>query len=133
MSTRSSISVKTKDGIKSIYAHWDGYPKHNGSLLVNYYNDQENAESIVDEGSVSSLKETVKDSVFYSRDRNEDLEVFNIPAWNREVIEAVHSDWLEFHYYWDGASWNCVDYNFANHDIYSYKHKSENSLFGSGE
>ena len=30
MGTRSSIAIKTEDGIKAIYCHWDGYVDHNG-------------------------------------------------------------------------------------------------------
>ena len=40
MGTRSSIAIKTEDGIKAIYCHWDGYVDHNGKILKEFYNTE---------------------------------------------------------------------------------------------
>ena len=37
MGTRSSIAIKTEDGIKAIYCHWDGYIDNNGRILKEHY------------------------------------------------------------------------------------------------
>ena len=35
MGTRSRIGIRNADdSVDSIYCHWDGYPDHNGRLLV---------------------------------------------------------------------------------------------------
>ena len=47
MSTRSSIAVKTADGIKSIYCHWDGYVDHNGRILKEFYSTDEKVNQLM--------------------------------------------------------------------------------------
>ena len=38
MATRSAIGLKKIDGtIEAVYCHWDGYPAHNGKILMNHY------------------------------------------------------------------------------------------------
>lgn len=73
MATRSTISVvnPTTGEIKSVYCHWDGYPEHNGRILMSHYATLEQAMQLVEMGSISSLHETIQDSVFYHRDRGE--------------------------------------------------------------
>ena len=40
MATRSTIAMKTPEGkIRAIYCHWDGYPEHNGKMLLDNYQD----------------------------------------------------------------------------------------------
>ena len=56
MSTRSLIALKQKDGsIKSIYCHWDGYLEYNGMILLNYYNDYDKVNKLIDLGNISQL------------------------------------------------------------------------------
>lgn len=75
MGTRSNIQVEISDGKSlAIYAHWDGYPSHMGQHLLDHYNTQELAEDIVRHGDMSSIGQTIKDCVFYKRDRDEDGE-----------------------------------------------------------
>lgn len=84
MSTPCIITVKEKEYYKSVYCHSDGYPKHTGKMLLDYYNSEEKALSIVNLGDLSFLDKSVecpKDhsfvnrvegySVFYGRDRGE--------------------------------------------------------------
>lgn len=40
MSTRSKIGILRKDGtVDHVYSHWDGYPEHNGVILLNEYSN----------------------------------------------------------------------------------------------
>ena len=56
MGTRSNIIVEREDGKWCrIYSHWDGYPSHHGPLLLNHYNRQARAKSLVSYGDLSSL------------------------------------------------------------------------------
>ena len=46
MSTRSKIGILRKDGtVDHVYAHWDGYPEHNGVILYNEYSNINKKES----------------------------------------------------------------------------------------
>ena len=55
MGTRSSIAIKTEDGIKAIYCHWDGYVDHNGRLLKEFYNTTDKVKELIALGDLSTL------------------------------------------------------------------------------
>lgn len=54
MATRSRIGIYINGRVNSIYCHWDGYPAHNGMLLLNNY-DTAKTLALIAEGDVSSL------------------------------------------------------------------------------
>ena len=86
MATRSRIAIESKDGrVKSIYAHWDGYPEHNGKILFEHYQDKDKLTKLIELGSISSLAPEVETDqphtfdnpaegvvVAYGRDRGEE-------------------------------------------------------------
>lgn len=87
MATRSTIAVQHADGtVSQTYCHWDGYPSHNGKLLLENYVTLEKIEQLVSFGDMSSLAEKcIPDpafphdfdhkqeyvTVYYGRDRGE--------------------------------------------------------------
>ena len=88
MSTRARIGLELKDGsILSAYHHWDGYPEHNGTILLNHYNNKDIINTLLNNGNLSILGEQIDPSpdsphtftgkrqdtvcVFYFRERNE--------------------------------------------------------------
>lgn len=115
MGTRSSIVVKVGDKVKGIYCHWDGYPSHNGRILIGHYNSQELAEQVISLGDLSSLDvsmecpdghtySTPKDgySIAYGRDRGEDDTDAKEYGDYPEALESLEQ---ECNYYWDGSRW----------------------------
>ena len=73
MSTRCLIGLEEPDGsCRMIYCHHDGYPSHVGAVLfMNYTRGK--LEGLLALGDISSLHETLKDTVAYARDRGEAL------------------------------------------------------------
>lgn len=86
MSTNSAIAVKTVEGYKAIYCHWDGYPQYMYPLLRDWYGTQERAEALTSFGDASSIAKRLVPSqdsnhsfdnpeedvcVFYYRDRGD--------------------------------------------------------------
>jgi hypothetical protein len=60
MSTRSMIAKKLPDGrFRAIYSHWDGYPSHNGRILLEHYSDSAKLDRLLDLGNISVLREEV--------------------------------------------------------------------------
>lgn len=56
MGTRSRIGIRNSDdSVDSIYCHWDGYPEHNGRILVEHYTDEAKVRELIALGSLSSL------------------------------------------------------------------------------
>ena len=116
MSTNSSITVKVGDSVKSIYCHWDGYPSHNGRILLENYNNQEAAEKVVSVGDLSVLAESMESpehhsfenaipghSIAYGRDRGEKDVDTKEYGTHEEALEDGMGQ--EFNYYWDGSAW----------------------------
>lgn len=42
----------------SVYCHWDGYPEHNGRVLIEHYQNLDDIKELIDGGSMSSLRTT---------------------------------------------------------------------------
>lgn len=85
MATRSNIGILNKDNtITSVYCYWDGYPSHNGKILLENYNTEEKVRELLKEGDISSLEPNCTKpelhsfenkidgyTVYYGRDRGE--------------------------------------------------------------
>jgi hypothetical protein len=84
MATRSRIGIKTGDTVRHIYCHFDGYPEHNGKILLNHYTTPEKVNELIDGGNLSVLAENINTDlphswakpvdgvcVYYGRDRGE--------------------------------------------------------------
>jgi hypothetical protein len=57
MSTRSKIGILLSDGsVCGQYVHWDGYPEHNGAILVKDYTTRKQVSELIDLGDLSCLK-----------------------------------------------------------------------------
>ena len=51
MSTRSKIGILRKDGtVDHVYSHWDGYPEHNGVILLSEYNNINKMNHLIKNG-----------------------------------------------------------------------------------
>jgi len=108
MATRSRIGMELENGtIKSIYCHWDGYPSHNGRILLDHYQDAEKVKELIELGDISSLGNEVSTdaphsfenpcdgvTVAYHRDRGEP---FNSRS-NRDLDYFLTSDIEEYGY-----------------------------------
>jgi hypothetical protein len=60
MATRSTISLETDKGIKTIYCHWDGYPSHHLPILEEHYNTYEKVEALMSLGNLSTLDNSIE-------------------------------------------------------------------------
>lgn len=57
MGTRSRIGIEMPDhSVVSVYCHWDGYPEHNGKILVEHYLDRDKVQELIDGGGISCLR-----------------------------------------------------------------------------
>lgn len=118
MGTRSTITAKKADGTYiAAYCHWDGYPSHNGKILVDHYNSQERAEELLGHGDMSFLDERCDKpdghsyenrikgcTAFYHRDRGEDWDQTK-PKVGPTIESVRMKSGQEFEYLWDGEKW----------------------------
>ena len=124
MATRSSIAIKTEDGIKSIYCHWDGYIDHNGRILRTYYNTADKINQLMELGNLSSLGIEIGDvhpfdrnyeepelpltedwCMAYGRDRGESDQEAKTHKTIDEWVEYRAGSWCEYFYLFDGKDW----------------------------
>jgi len=115
MSTSSSIAVKREDGkYVVVYCNKDGYINGVGKTLVESYNSYDKAIALVSMGSISSLNKSMEMveghsfenrvegfTVFYNRDRGEELEVGVFDTY-RDLLREYD---FEFNYVFLNGVW----------------------------
>lgn len=105
MGTRSRIGIELPDySVLSVYCHWDGYPEHNGRILMEHYQNRQLIQELIDGGDISSLRSTEDwngnehdpQPLYYS-ERGED-----VPPHHSTFDEFVSSSaWEEYAYLYD--------------------------------
>lgn len=110
MSTRSTISIKRKDGTTtSIYCHFDGYIEGVGVTLQLAYNTADKVEALLQLGNLSSLG-------YYVAPDNSEEHSFDNPQTN--VCVAYHRDRGEE--YHQSAGVNEFNYTFDEEECVWY-------------
>ena len=119
MSTRSHIGVKNTDGtVDYIYCHWDGYPEHNGKILVEHYQDMDKVNALMKLGNLSSLDREIGEKHdfnkrvrgwchAYGRDREDYREHIVTSCRNSRVSRLLTDDNVDYVYIFDGEFWSC--------------------------
>jgi len=130
MSTRSMILMRYPDGkVTSAYCHWDGYPSHNGRILLDHYKTKRKVAKLLSEGDMSylashcdcpkghSFENPNRDCVcYYGRDRGE-----------KDTGPRTH-DCLEDYEDWAADGWQAYEYMFnVNDKAWYYKETFEGS------
>ena len=122
MATRSLIGIKLDNEIvKTIYCHWDGYPEHNGKLLVNHYNSPATITELMELGDLSSLAETPDKCKAYHRDRNEPWGMVEPRDVNASEMASVRIEYgVDYVYIYNNEfEWECFTYEGNPVDILS--------------
>lgn len=110
MATRSVIAKLDDRGIQAIYCHNDGYLSNNGKILDQHYQNEVKVDNLIAQGDCSSLKDTIKDTIFYHRDRGEDnKEAVNLNNETKLLEHAFESCDAEVVYMFAYGSWYVYD------------------------
>ena len=106
MATISHIGIINRNGsVSTVHCHWDGYPSHNGKILLKNYNTSKKVRALLSKGNISSLAHSIRKprghtfdtrvegyTVFYGRDRGkteqEALNHENVKSALRECDEC---------------------------------------------
>jgi hypothetical protein len=128
MATRSFIIVANPKGdFTGTYCHWDGYPSHNGRVLLEHYSSKGKARELINLGSLSSLGKRAKPinpeahsfnrkekdtTVAYHRDRGEawaDVRPTKADILS-DIVQHADEAWCEYVYlFWNGHwSYNTI-------------------------
>ena len=115
MATRSLIGIKLNDNIvKTIYCHWDGYPEHNGKLLVENYSTPAAITELMLLGDLSTLDITPDKCKAYHRDRNEPWGMVEARDVDPDQLMSVGNDYgVNYVYvYNDENEWDCYQLSY---------------------
>ena len=104
MATRSTIAIRNEDGtVTGIYCHWDGYIDHNGRILVENYNTEEQARELLALGNLSVLGVTTDLCKAYGRDMQEEDQ--EATTYHNRVL-FLNAQGQEFNYIFErGMGW----------------------------
>ncbi len=121
MSTRSNIGIINEDSsVDVIYCHYDGYPCHNGAILLIHYREEDKVRRLLRLGDISSLAEKPEPApgqehtfekpadgvvVAYRRERGdkqtEARHYRSLDAYRKELQSS--NTWIEFVYLYSVA------------------------------
>ena len=117
MATRSIIAKLDETGVQAIYCHNDGYLSNNGKILDQNYADEVKVDNLIAQGDCSSLRDTIEDTTFYHRDKNEPYSRVKAVNLNNEKALLKHAfercD-AEFVYMFAFGHWYVYDYYNSN-------------------
>ena len=122
MATRSLIGIKLDNIVKTIYCHWDGYPEHNGKLLVENYSSPAAITELMELGDLSTLDITPDKCKAYHRDRNEPWSMVEPREMdmNTVVVDAVKDYGVDYVYIYNNEfEWDCFKSDGTPVDILS--------------
>ena len=115
MATRGYIAIKENDKFKAIYHHWDSYPEHLGKLLLEHYSNVNKIKDAISHGDASLWAKNISPpnnaihscdnkfpdtSIFYHRDRKEDLNISDFRT-NKSLIKNAARNGIEYLYVFD--------------------------------
>jgi hypothetical protein len=130
MATRSHIGVRNTDGtVDYIYCHWDGYPEHNGKILIDHYADMDKVNALMKLGNVSILGPEIGEKHDFDslvRDKNwcraygRDRKYTDQQVKTTQFADLLKDDSVDYIYVFDGDYWECFDTYDLERDINLY-------------
>lgn len=98
MATRSHIGKQLPDGsVRFIYCHFDGYPEHNGQILVEHYKDESKVDQLLELGDLSMLRPEIGEEQDFDRTET------------HKATLSYFDDFLEqtYNYLFKDGKWHC--------------------------
>lgn len=105
MATPSTIIIVTNKKVTSQYCHFDGGLNNVGFTLANYYNDIEKVNKLSKKGGINSLKQNIKDTIFYK-----DLLCPSLAVTKTfdSVYQAINNADTQYIYVYRDYTWHIV-------------------------
>jgi hypothetical protein len=86
----------------AVYCHFDGYPSHNGKILLESYTDSEKIKILISLGSFSSLETEIDKIKFYSNEQDGDLEIEH-HLNEKDYLKRLGT--IDYLYLWKNKKW----------------------------
>jgi hypothetical protein len=105
MATRAMIGMMLLGGkIRTVYSHWDGYPKGVGAVLFEHYRTEKDVAELLSHGDISSLESSIEKTDFYG-DRGGPREFDSLS----EAIDYYRDSFCEYIYIFNYDDWLMYD------------------------
>ena len=105
MSTRATVSVcYSENHYETVYLHYDGYPKHTGSILKEFYNDLARVQALVEGGEIRYLHQ--------EKGRAEHFQDATPPTAlgsYQSVIDFSRNAAASYVYVFEDGGWSCKE------------------------
>lgn len=127
MSTRSNIGIIKLDGtLEVVYCHFDGYPSHNGEILLHNYTDIKKIEELISKCDIISLEKEIKDCKFFN-DRGEETNIIKYNSLKNYLCFAAKDFQIEYFYLFDekDSKWFMNANRFSAIKVLTEKHIKE--------
>lgn len=115
MATRSTISMQRSDGsVAQIYCHWDGYPSHNGRILLKHYNRAELVEQLIALGDLSSLGDRIGSQHDFDHAPEGECNAYGRDRGESDCEARVYGSYrqiqrVSYNYLWSDGQWWLID------------------------
>lgn len=112
MGTHATISVVNPDStITQIYNHYDGYPAFLGHRLLESYNTEESARTLVEGGDISTVGKKGEAPRYYATRSTWDPSKAGDEPWGHvkpRVLTSQEGRLVneEYAYLWEGGQWH---------------------------
>lgn len=118
MSTNSMIAYYdgASDSVVATYCHYDGYPEHNGKMLVQHYNNSSDAKKVALAGYISGLEADLSESVSKSANRGDPMNYASIGEFLSDMVDCPH---IEYVYLWADGKWKVLSQHYSVSPLFS--------------
>ena len=105
MATTALIAVKINNHYKVIHLGSDGYLNYCGRILQSFYNSQDLARNLIEQGDMSFLDKNTEKTDFYHRDyKKEWIDVKpRIARTHRDILGMEHGQ--DYFYIFENGGW----------------------------
>lgn len=99
MATQSRIAVLHPDGkVESVLCIMDGYPSHNGMVLLKHFDSYEKAAKLVSGGEIVCIH------------LDKEIEYTGEPSTVHKDINELGCYVEQYNYFYNGKGWMLIDY-----------------------
>lgn len=106
MATRATIAIRNPDeSFRSVYLHFDGYPKHTGVALRDWFASEQQAHDLIAGGDIrcidplTGVVEYFSDGDAPKRSRSHD-----------ELMDHASASWSCYLYLFEDGRWSCTHF-----------------------
>lgn len=106
MATRATIAIRNSDEtFRSVYLHYDGYPKHTGVALSEWFASEHQAFDLIAGGDIRCLNPETGAVEYFS-----DGQPPTCSKDHNELMDHASESWACYLYLFENGRWSCTHF-----------------------